>query len=89
MLQFYQYNNPEIRKVECPSGTGYGTAEALAKVYGIIANGGKTNEGKVLLSEKVLKLIEENGTPESIDEITGIPVGYRLGFHRKQYKVFK
>ncbi len=86
-LQWYIFNDPENRKVECPSATGYGTADALAKVYGIIANGGKTNEGKVLLSEKAIKLIEENGTPVLIDEILGFPSGLRVGFQQQQYKV--
>ncbi|XP_072027158.1 beta-lactamase domain-containing protein 2-like [Amphiura filiformis] len=86
LMDFYQFNDPRNREVECPSATGYGTAEALAKVYGIIANGGKTSDGKQLLSEKLIKMLEEGGTPLLKDEILGIPSRFSFGFHRLTYQ---
>ncbi|XP_072025303.1 beta-lactamase domain-containing protein 2-like [Amphiura filiformis] len=77
---FYKFNDPRNREFECPSVTGIGTAEALAKVYGIIANGGKTTDGKQFLSEKLIKMIEEGGTPLLEDYAIGIPSRYSYGF---------
>ncbi|XP_072027157.1 beta-lactamase domain-containing protein 2-like [Amphiura filiformis] len=80
------FNDPQNREVECASATGIGTAEALAKVFGIIANGGKTTDGKQLLSEKLIKIIEEGGTPLLKDEILGVPTRFSSGFIRLTYQ---
>ena len=40
-------NNPYVREIPFVSAFGYGTVDSLAKMYGIIANGGKTEDGKV------------------------------------------
>ena len=49
-------NNPYVREIPFVSAIGYGTAESLAKMYGIIANGGKTEDGKVktMMNIKIL-----------------------------------
>ncbi|XP_072027156.1 beta-lactamase domain-containing protein 2-like [Amphiura filiformis] len=86
LTDWYQFNDPRNREVECASATGIGTAEALAKVYGIIANGGKTTDGKLLLPEKLIKMIDEGGTPEVIDEIIGMPSRMSHGFFRLSYQ---
>ncbi|XP_072025302.1 beta-lactamase domain-containing protein 2-like [Amphiura filiformis] len=83
---FYKFNDPRNREFECPSATGYGTAEALAKVYGIIANGGKTTDRKQLLPEKLIKMIEEGGTPLLDDYTSRIPSRFSYGFHRLTYQ---
>merc|ERR550519_1036080 len=86
LMDWYQFNDPRNREVECASATGIGTAEALAKVYGIIANGGKTTDGKHLLPEKLIKMIENGGTPMVIDEIIGMPSRISHGFFRLPYQ---
>ncbi|XP_072027160.1 beta-lactamase domain-containing protein 2-like [Amphiura filiformis] len=83
---WYIFNDPRNREIECPSATGIGTAEALAKVYGIIANGGKTTDGKRLLSEKLIKMIQEDGTPRIKDEVLGLETKFSLGFSRHIYQ---
>ncbi|XP_048728760.2 beta-lactamase domain-containing protein 2-like [Ostrea edulis] len=52
------FNNPEYNKIPQSSMNGYSNARNLAKLFGIIANGGKTDKG-ILLSEKAIKVLEE------------------------------
>ncbi|KAK3611812.1 hypothetical protein CHS0354_040482 [Potamilus streckersoni] len=47
------HNNPDVREVTISSYSGTGTARGLAKLYGILANGGSTN-GKQLLSRATI-----------------------------------
>ncbi|XP_061169148.1 beta-lactamase domain-containing protein 2-like [Saccostrea echinata] len=51
-------NIPEYSKIPQSSVNGYSNARNLAKLYGIIANGGKTDEG-ILLSKKIIRVLEE------------------------------
>ena len=44
-----QVNNPYVRELPFVSAFGYGTVDSLAKLYAIIANDGKTEDGKVKL----------------------------------------
>jgi len=48
------WNNPKFRQSPNGSACGHGTAEAVAKIHGILANGGVHN-GKRLLSDKAIK----------------------------------
>ena len=84
-----KFIDPENRAVECPSINGIGTAQGLAKVYGIIANGGKVPGGKKLLSEKLIQTIAGDGTVASKDEVLGIPTRFSYGFMRQEYQVCK
>lgn len=55
---------------------GYSNARNLAKLYGIVANGGKTKEG-VLLSQKAIETLKQpltNG--DSVDKIINLTFGY-------------
>lgn len=56
-------NNPDFRCIPCASSHGIGTARALAKLMGILANGGKLEE-KVLLTPQAIDLL---GRPLSED----------------------
>ena len=50
MLQsFFARMRPDVTKLWNPSVFGHGNAHALAKLYGILANGGSSN-GKRLMS---------------------------------------
>lgn len=57
-------NNPDFRGIPCASSHGFGTARAIAKLMGILANGGKQNE-KVLLTPQAIDLL---GSPLSEDD---------------------
>ncbi len=86
LIKFYRFNDPNIREIEYASASGIGTAEALAKVYGIIANGGKTIDGKRLLSEQVINMIQQDGTRVK-DEVFGVPTKFTLGFSCQMFQV--
>jgi len=49
-------NNPYIREVTVSSFSGTGTARGLARMYGILANGG-SDGGKTLLSPAAIKTL--------------------------------
>ncbi|XP_033760354.1 beta-lactamase domain-containing protein 2-like [Pecten maximus] len=47
------FRNPEIRQVPLVSSMGHGNARSLAKLYGILANGGQI-DGKHMLSQEMI-----------------------------------
>ncbi|KAL5018589.1 hypothetical protein ScPMuIL_004311 [Solemya velum] len=52
---FTGMNNPDQREIQSPSTHGHGTAESLAKLYGILANGGVLAEQRLLSSDVIEK----------------------------------
>ncbi|KAL3870979.1 hypothetical protein ACJMK2_039004 [Sinanodonta woodiana] len=48
------HNSPDVREVTVSSYSGTGSARGLAKLYGILANGGST-DGKQLLSKSTIE----------------------------------
>ena len=51
-------NNPYIRQIPCGSFSGYGTAPDLAKLMGILANGG-AHDGRTYISPGTTALLVE------------------------------
>ena len=79
---------PEVLALEQPSGYGVGTARAIAKVYGILANGGQTSVGQRLLSGDVIKkVISEAKADGSLDRTIGFPTVFNLGYFIDEYEV--
>ena len=75
---FLQYpNNPYVRQVPCGSYSGYGTARDLAKLMGILANGGSYN-GTTFMSPETVRLLTEVLTDRP-DEVLPHPQPYGLG----------
>ena len=86
--QFTVFNDPENRAIECGSASGIGTAESLAKVYGILAIGGKTLDGKQLLSAERIEQLQNEAAPMSVDVVLGLPSQFSHGFFKSVgYKV--
>ncbi|OWF54642.1 Beta-lactamase domain-containing protein 2 [Mizuhopecten yessoensis] len=50
--------NPEIRQVPLVSVMGHGNARSLAKLYGILANGGQIN-GKQMISQEMIHVLNK------------------------------
>ena len=65
------FNNPELREITISSASVTATARGMAKLYGILGNGGAL-KGKQLVSEKVLQKIQ---TPlvSGLDAVTQTP----------------
>ena len=70
-------NKREGRKLPVGSSHGSGTAESVAKLYGILANGGQF-DGKQVLSEKVIQALEDVEM-EGVDQMLGIYVQRGMG----------
>ncbi|XP_076458676.1 beta-lactamase domain-containing protein 2-like isoform X2 [Babylonia areolata] len=47
-------NNPDFAELPCPSSHGVGPAVGVARLHGILANRGRTVDGRCLLSEDTL-----------------------------------
>ena len=72
-------NDPEWRCAEIPSANGHGSAEGLAKLYGILSSGG-SRDNKKLISPQTLDLITtqiSNG-PDTV--LMGGDVAFGLGY---------
>ena len=65
------FNNPELREITISSASVTATARGMAKLYGILGNGGAI-QGKQLISEKVLQKLQ---TPlvSGFDAVTQTP----------------
>ncbi|XP_038078605.1 beta-lactamase domain-containing protein 2-like [Patiria miniata] len=79
-MQFNELMFPEILALEQPSAYGVGTARALAKAYGILANGGATLKGQKLLSEAIIKKFMDEVWAGSPVGMEGLGVAFNLGF---------
>lgn len=82
IIDFTVFNDPENRAIECGSASGIGTAESLAKVYGILAIGGKTLDGKQLLSAERIEQLQNEAAPMSVDVVLGLPSQFSHGFFK-------
>jgi len=72
------FNNPMLRQTPIPSVNGFGKADSVAKLYGMVANGGKY-KGKQYFSQKTLAKLTKS-LYEGLDEVLKIPVNYGRGF---------
>ncbi|KAH3797734.1 hypothetical protein DPMN_151320 [Dreissena polymorpha] len=86
-LRYKTLNNPTVREVTISSASGTGTARGLARLYGIIANGGSVG-GDSLLSRDSIKYLS---TPIIFGKdtvfITGEETSFGPGtFYRKNPK---
>ncbi|XP_781241.2 beta-lactamase domain-containing protein 2 [Strongylocentrotus purpuratus] len=72
-------NNPYNRQVELPSALGIGTAESVAKLYGILAAGGVDSwTNRTLLTKPILSKLFTS-TPPTFDKTLGVPIAFNLG----------
>lgn len=77
---FAAFNNPDLNQIPLTSFLGFGNARSLAKLWGIIANGGSYNN-KTLLTPDMVHLL---GTPvvagRSWDGLLDVSVGRGVFF---------
>ncbi|MGB0221923.1 MAG: serine hydrolase domain-containing protein [Luminiphilus sp.] len=74
-----EMNTREWREAEIPSANGHGTAESLAKLFGILSTGGE-RDGQRIISRETLKLgltpLSEG--PDTV--ILGAPIRFGVGY---------
>lgn len=80
LFQFAAFNSPDLNQIPTSSFLGFGNARSLAKLWGIIANGG-TYKNKTLMTPDMVRLL---GTPvaagRSLDGIVDVPLGRGVFF---------
>ena len=70
------FNNPELREITISSASVTATARGMAKLYGILGNGGAVMD-KPLISEKILKKMQKP-LVSGFDAVTQTP-GVKFG----------
>lgn len=73
-------NQTEVRLAENPGGGGIGSADGIARLYGLLANGGELDGARLLSPETI-----SNHTVEQIrghDRVLLTPGAFALGFAR-------
>ena len=68
---------PDVNQLWNASAFGYGNAHGLAKIYGILANGGSSN-GKKLLSPETIELLSKK-VKSGKDKVLGLRSSYGRG----------
>ncbi|HIF98154.1 MAG TPA: class A beta-lactamase-related serine hydrolase [Myxococcales bacterium] len=72
-------NTPEWRRAEIPAANGHGTARALARVYGALAQGGEIDGVRILETESIERAIAVQADgPDAV--LGGMPMRFGLGF---------
>ena len=72
------FNNPEVIELPCGASHGVGSTAGMAKLHGILANGGSTVDGRRLLSENTIQMLQSplNTGPE---KTFGVDLFYSCG----------
>ena len=71
-------NDRDFRAAELPAANGHGTARALARVYGALAQGGELEGVRVLTPQAIDRaIVEQSNGP---DAVLGLPMRFGLGF---------
>ena len=74
-----EMNTREWREAEIPSANGHGTAESLAKLFGILSTGGE-RDGKRIISPETLKLALTPLSEGPDTVILGAPIRFGVGY---------
>ena len=77
--RLFEGRSPRVLQTEMPAVNGVFTADALARLYGALANGGADGERRLLSSDSVQRLGRVQ-TRES-DIVLGLRMRWRLGYH--------
>jgi len=72
-------NSTEWRLAEVPAANGHGTAVSLAKLYGILSNGGSRN-GQHLLKPETIKQVTSVHSDGPDGVLFGLPYQFGLGY---------
>ena len=78
LQDFHLRIRPDVNKLWNPSAFGYGNGRALAKLFGILANGGSF-KGKNLMSPATVEL-QTQEVKSGRDRCLRIPVAYGRGY---------
>lgn len=74
-----RFNSEATLRGQLPAANAVGTAEALARFYAMLANGGELDGVRILRPETVREATSVQASTES-DALWGMPAAYGLGF---------
>jgi CubicO group peptidase (beta-lactamase class C family) len=72
-------NHPKLRAVELASSSGFGSADALARVAALVAGGGSLGGRKIFSSARALHEASEVADDYAVDGLMGTPVAFTQG----------
>ena len=72
-------NHPKLRAVELASSSGFGSADALARVAALVAGGGSLGDQRVFSSDHALREAVEVADDYAVDGLMGTPVAFTQG----------
>ena len=75
-------NTDAWRSAEIPAANGQGTARSLARLYGVLANGGKRGDTVILSQSMVNQCSKEEVS--GLDAVLQLPTRFSLGFMLNQ-----
>ena len=72
-------NHPKLRGVELASSSGFGSADALARLAALVAGGGSLGGRRVFSSDQPLREASEVADAYAVDGLMGTPVAFTQG----------
>jgi len=72
-------NHPTLRAVELASSSGFGSADALARLAALVAGGGSLGGQRIFSSERALREATEVADDYAVDGLMGTPVAFTQG----------
>lgn len=78
--RLFEGREPAIWSAEMPAVNGTFTADGLARLYGVLANGGSDGDVRLLSPERTHELGRVQ--VRSPDAVLGLPMRWRLGYHQ-------
>lgn len=72
-------NHPKLRAVELASSSGFGSADAVARVAALVAGGGSLGGQKIFSSPRALHEASEVADDYAVDDLMGAPVAFTQG----------
>ena len=72
-------NHPKLRAVELASSSGFGSADALARLAALVAGGGSLGGRAIFSSDRALRDAVEVADAYAVDGLMGTPVSFTQG----------
>jgi CubicO group peptidase (beta-lactamase class C family) len=72
-------NHPKLRSVELASSSGFGSAEALARLAALVAGGGTLGDVRIFSSDRALREAADTAETYAVDGLMGTPVAFTQG----------
>ena len=72
-------NHPKLRAIELASSSGFGNADALARLAALVAGGGSLGGHRIFSSDRALREAIEAAGDYAVDGLMGTPVAFTQG----------